>query len=91
MTDYQCVLIGETWHLTQEQAIPPSVLRDGAWTSCAVWANFVKQRSLDTFPSRDKRGYNRRRPDCQECLQHVVQWEARYVDIAPDVVTVPPT
>jgi hypothetical protein len=83
MTDYQCVLVGEVWHLTQEQAVPPSVLRDGAWTSCAVWAGF-------------KRGYNRRRPDCPECLRHVMEWEAPRgvvvrVDNASEMITVPPT
>lgn len=62
-TDYQCVLVGDVWHLTQEQAVAPNVLRDGAWTSCAVWATF-------------KRGFNRRRPDCPDCLNHVLKWES---------------
>jgi hypothetical protein len=54
---YQCVLVGEVWHLTQEQANPPNILRGGAYTSCSVWADF-------------KRGYDRRRPSCPECLRH---------------------
>ena len=82
MTDFQCVLVGDVWHLTQEQATPPTLLRDGAWTSCAVWATF-------------KRGYERRRPDCPECLRHVVAWEAPRgviipVDTSSEMVTVPP-
>lgn len=64
MTDFQCILVGDVWHLTQEQATPPNILSAGAWTSCAVWATL-------------KRGYEQRRPDCPECLRHVVQWEAR--------------
>lgn len=64
-SDYQCILVGDVWHLTQEQAVPPMVAKgDGAWTSCAVWATF-------------KRGYNRRRPDCPVCLEHAVRWEAK--------------
>lgn len=63
-SDYQCVLVGDVWHLTQEQAVPPSVLRDGAWTSCAVWAGF-------------KRGYEHRRPNCPVCLEHAMRWETK--------------
>lgn len=78
LKDFQCVLVGEVWHLTQEQALPPNVLRDGAWTSCAVWATF-------------KRGFNRRRPDCPECLKHVLKWEeSRTPSLAPPVVTEAP-
>lgn len=71
--DFQCVLVGDVWHLTQEQALPPNVLRDGAWTSCALWATF-------------KRGFNRRRPDCPECLRHVLKWEGSRT---PSVVPAP--
>jgi allantoicase len=61
---YQCVLStsGE-WHLTQEQMSPPPPLRgQGCFTSCAKWMQF-------------DRGYERRRPTCPECLQHVTIYE----------------
>lgn len=61
---YQCVKIGELWHLTQEQANPPPILRMGAYTSCAKWAEF-------------KLGYEKRRPTCAECEQHVAAAEKR--------------
>lgn len=61
---YQCVLLGEVWHLTQEQANPPQILRQGAYTSCSVWADF-------------KRGYERRRPTCPECLRHAEDHERK--------------
>jgi len=60
--NYQCVLVGDVWHLIQCQTSPPSVRDNGAWTFCAVWANF-------------KRGYNRQLPDCSECLKHVEEYE----------------
>lgn len=56
-TAFQCVLVGDLWHLTQEQANPPPILRVESWTSCAVWAVF-------------KRGFERRQPTCPECLHH---------------------
>lgn len=59
---YQCVKLGEAWHLTQEQATPPPILRMGAYTSCAKWAEF-------------KLGYEKRRPTCPECMRHVEVWE----------------
>ena len=61
---YQCVLVGDTWHLIQGQSSPPSVRDDGTWTFCVIWANF-------------KRGYNRQLPDCPECLKHVKEYENR--------------
>ena len=61
---YQCVLVGDVWHLIQGQSSPPSVRDDGTWTLCVVWANF-------------KRGYNRQLPDCPECLKHVEEYENR--------------
>jgi hypothetical protein len=77
-TDYQCVMAGDnSWHLTQEQASPPPILRGGAYTSCAIWVEF-------------KRGYDRRRPTCPACLKHVEVWEARHSIPAPaPVVEVP--
>lgn len=62
--DYQCVLVDDVWHATQEQASPPPVYRGGAWTICSVWAEF-------------KRGYDRRRPTCSECLRACVAHERR--------------
>jgi len=59
---YQCVMLAGVWHLTQEQATPPPMLRMGAYTSCAKWAEF-------------KLGYEKRRPTCPECLKHVTVWE----------------
>jgi hypothetical protein len=59
---YQCVRLGDQWHLTQEQASPPPIHRGGAYTSCAKWAEF-------------KLGYEKRRPTCPECVEHVVVWE----------------
>jgi len=66
MSDYQCVLAsdGLTWHATQEQAAPPPITRGGAYTTCAVWCEF-------------RRGYERRRPTCPECLRACEQDEAR--------------
>lgn len=61
--DYQCVRVGELWHLTQEQASPPVVHRLGAWTSCCLWGEF-------------RVGYERRRPTCPECLKHTERDEA---------------
>lgn len=61
---YQCVMVGETWHLTQEQANPPPILRMESWTSCALWAVF-------------KKGFEKRLPTCAECLRHVEEFERR--------------
>lgn len=61
---YQCVLVGELWHLTQEQANPPPVLRMESWTSCAIWAVF-------------KRGFERRLPTCPECMGHAAAFAKR--------------
>lgn len=61
-TDYTCVLVGENWHLTQEQANPPSPRRgvvDGCFTSCSIWAEFT-------------RGFDKRRPTCKSCLEACV-------------------
>jgi hypothetical protein len=55
---YQCVLVGDTWHLVQSQSDPPSANSQGAWTTCSIWATF-------------KRGYNRQLPDCPFCLKEV--------------------
>lgn len=55
---YQCVKVGEIWHLTQEQANPPPLLRGGSYTSCSTWADF-------------KLGYEKRRPTCPECMRHM--------------------
>lgn len=57
--DYQCVLIGEAWHMTQEQANPPKINVGGAWTTCSTWAEF-------------KRGFDKRRPTCKICLEACV-------------------
>jgi len=77
-TVYQCVLVGEAWHLTQEQASPPAFLRGGAYTSCTIWAEF-------------KRGYDKRRPTCPTCLRHVVRAEgARAPEPTVEVVEAPP-
>ena len=74
--DYQCVMDGDnTWHLTQEQASPPPILRGGAYTSCSKWVEF-------------KRGYDRRRPTCPMCLKHVLKDETRNGN-APPVPEVP--
>lgn len=64
VADYQCVKVGELWHLTQEQATPPPITRMGAYTSCAKWAEF-------------KLGYERRRPTCPECMKHVAVYEKK--------------
>lgn len=61
---YQCVKVGELWHLTQEQATPPPKERGGAYTSCSKWAEF-------------KFGYEKRRPTCPECAQHVAVYEKK--------------
>lgn len=61
---YQCILVDDVWHLTHDQAAPPSVLSAGAWTMCLIWASF-------------KRGYNRQRPDCPYCLNQVHIEEAK--------------
>lgn len=59
---YTCVLVGDVWHLTQEQATPPPVLAGGAWTLCGPWADF-------------KRGYDKRRPTCPTCLRACERFE----------------
>ena len=67
-SDYQCILIGEVWHATQEQANPPKFLRGtqgGCWTICCKWAEFT-------------RGYEQKRPICPECLRHCVIDEEKY-------------
>jgi hypothetical protein len=64
VADYQCVKLGELWHLTQEQAVPPPITRMAAYTSCAKWAEF-------------KLGYERRRPTCPECMSHVAVYEKK--------------
>ena len=75
--DYQCVMDGDnTWHMTQEQASPPSILRGGAYTSCSKWVEF-------------KRGYDRRRPTCPMCLKHVGVHESRNAPPAPEVPVAP--
>ena len=61
---YQCVLVDDYWHLTQEQATPPSITAGGAWTLCGPWAEF-------------KRGFERRRPTCGRCAAAVSVHEAR--------------
>lgn len=61
---YQCVLVADQWHLTQEQASPPSIVVGGAWTLCGPWAEF-------------KRGFERRRPTCTVCMAEVAAHEAR--------------
>lgn len=64
---YQCVLVGDVWHLTQENASPPPANAQGAWTTCSIWATF-------------KRGYNRQLPDCPYCLKQVQIEEAKKKD-----------
>jgi len=68
---YQCVKVGDVWHLTQEQATPPPILRGGAYTSCSKWGDF-------------KLGYERRRPTCPECLRHVAAHEKQQKGTAFD-------
>lgn len=68
---YQCVKIGDVWHLTQEQATPPLPARMAAYTSCAKWAEF-------------KFGFEKRRPTCPECMSHVTVWEKRQKGTAFD-------
>jgi len=61
--DYQCILVLDVWHLTQEQANPPVLKRggtmDGAFTTCGIWADF-------------NRGFDKRRPTCKTCLEACV-------------------
>lgn len=68
---YQCVKLGELWHLTQEQASPPPVLRMGAYTSCSKWAEF-------------RAGFEKTRPTCPECMKHMMVWEKRQKGTAFD-------
>jgi hypothetical protein len=79
--DYQCILIDEVWHATQEQSNPPVVTRgnlnDGCWTICCKWATFL-------------RGYERRRPSCAECLKHCVFDEEKFgTDLRPERIEKP--
>jgi hypothetical protein len=69
--DYQCVLVGDVWHLTQEQASPPPITRGGAYVLCPLscWADF-------------KRGYERRRPTCAQCLAACIADEGEPVPMA---------
>lgn len=81
MRDYQCILIDEVWHATQEQSNPPVVTRgnlnDGCWTICCKWATFL-------------RGYERRRPSCAECLKHCVFDEEKFgTDLRPERIEKP--
>lgn len=68
---YQCVKIGDAWHLTQEQATPPPPARLASYTSCGKWADF-------------KFGYEKRRPTCPECAKHVATWERKQKGTAFD-------
>jgi hypothetical protein len=78
LPDYQCVRIGDVWHATQEQALPPPISNGGAWTICAVWAPFT-------------RGYERRRPDCTHCLRACHKDEGTRVEpVAPPSMPPPP-
>lgn len=66
--DYACVLVGEHWHCTQDQANPPVYRRgsnDGGWTICGLWGDFI-------------RGFDKRRPTCQTCLKAVVYDEETF-------------
>jgi hypothetical protein len=63
--DYQCVQIGEVWHLTQEQATLPKIFVGGAYTTCAKWASFMPREIV------------RRRPTCAECVHHVDVYEKK--------------
>lgn len=63
--DYQCVKIGEVWHLTQEQATLPKIFVGGAYTTCAKWASFLPREIV------------RRRPTCEECVHHVAVYEKK--------------
>jgi hypothetical protein len=68
---YQCVLLADDqWHLTQEQATPPTISAGAAWTLCGPWAEF-------------KRGFERRRPTCASCIAAVVVHEARSASRKP--------
>lgn len=68
-SDYQCVQIGDIWHLTQEQANLPRIFPDGTYTTCSKWA--------DVKPGYGKSSYVRRRPTCSECLHHVTVYEKK--------------
>lgn len=60
--DYQCVMIGDVWHLVQEQSNPPTFQKGsdaGCYTMCCKWAQF-------------NRGYDKKRPTCVECLEACV-------------------
>ena len=67
-TDYQCVLIEDVWHATQERANPPKFqvgTLAGAWTICCKWGQF-------------NRGFEKMRPTCPECLKHCNIDEEKY-------------
>lgn len=62
---YQCVMHGEKWHLTQEQAAPPPIHFGGAYIICdSIWAPF-------------SRGYEKRRPTCEKCVEIVRKHETK--------------
>lgn len=64
MRDYQLIRVGSTWHLTQQQARPPARSELACHTSCGRWAEM-------------KDGFERGRPDCTACLEHVAYFEKR--------------
>ncbi len=71
VTDYQCSLTPDgLWHATQEQAAPPAITRGGAFSTCSTWLDF-------------KRGFERRRPTCPECLRACEQDEQRRNRVEP--------
>jgi len=77
MTDYQCSLTADgQWHATQEQAAPPAITRGGAFSTCSTWLDF-------------KRGFERRRPTCPECLRACEQDEQRRNRVNPSRVRRP--
>ena len=64
--DYQLIGAGGVWHLTQQQARPPKRDELACHTSCGKWAEM-------------KDGYQRGRPTCPTCLEHVRVFEKKPV------------
>lgn len=62
--DYQLISAGGVWHLTQQQARPPKRDELACHTSCGKWAEM-------------KDGFQRGRPTCPTCLEHVSVFEEK--------------
>lgn len=77
MRQYQLIRVGGLWHLTQQQARPPERAQLACYTSCGKWAEM-------------KDGFQKGRPDCPTCVEHVSVFEQTGFTLELDTVEAPP-